>query len=157
MAKKSNFVKTEHLNIYPLSDGEMEKLIAEEVNTEMKQAYLEMLNGCKQNTEQRIWYAVWNLQLNDGTDRNVGDLSFKGLDSNGIVEIGYGIKKEYEGMGYMTEAVVAMSRWASEQIGVKYVEAETNLDNKASQRVLEKAGFISNGKMGLEGPRYVLK
>ena len=57
----------------------------------------------------------------------------------------------------MTEAVVAMSRWASEQIGVKYVEAETNLDNKASQRVLEKAGFISNGKMGLEGPRYVLK
>lgn len=157
MEKKSNFIKTEHLNIYPLSDGEMEKLIAEEVNTDVKQAYLEMLNGCKQNPEQRIWYVVWNLQLNDGTDRNVGDLSFKGIDINGMVEIGYGIKKEYEGMGYMTEAVTAMARWASKQIDVKYVEAETDPGNKASQRVLEKAGFIPNGKMGLEGPRYVLK
>lgn len=157
MVKKANVVKTERLNIYPLSDGEMEKLIAEEVNADMKQAYSEMLNGCKQNPEQRIWYAVWNLQLNDETGRNVGDLSFKGLDSNGIVEIGYGIKKEYEDMGYMTEAVTAMARWASEQIDVKYVEAETDPDNKASQRVLEKAGFILNGNMGFEGPRYVLK
>ena len=40
--KEINFIKTEHLNIYPLSDGEMEKLIAEEVKTDMKQAYLDM-------------------------------------------------------------------------------------------------------------------
>ena len=41
--------------------------------------------------------------------------------------------------------MTAMARWASEQIGVKYVEAETDPDNKASQRVLEKAGFHLNG------------
>lgn len=57
----------------------------------------------------------------------------------------------------MTEAVTAMSRWASEQISVNYVEAETDPDNKASQRVLEKAGFGLNGIMGAEGPRYVYK
>jgi len=32
----------------------------------------------------------------------------------------------------------------------------TDPDNKASQRVLAKAGFIANGVMGLEGPRFVL-
>jgi len=155
--KKGNILKTEHLTIYSLSDSEMENLIVVELDPDMKQAYSEMLDGCKQNPEQRIWYAIWNIQLNDETGKSVGDLSFKGLDSNGLVEIGYGIKKEYEGEGYMTEAVTAIARWASEQIGVNYVEAETDSDNKASQRVLEKAGFRLNGIMGVEGPRYVFK
>ena len=155
--KKANVVKTERLTIYPLSDSEMENLIVVELDTNMKQAYSEMLDGCKQNPEQRIWYAIWNMQLNDETGKSVGDLSFKGLDSNGLVEIGYGIKKQYEGQGYMTEAVTAMARWASEQIGVNYIEAETDPDNKASQRVLEKTGFHLNGIMGVEGPRYVFK
>ena len=150
-------VKTERLIIYPFSDSEMENLIVIELDTEMKKAYSEMLRGCKENPEQRIWYTVWNMQLNYETGRSVGDLCFKGLNSNGRVEIGYGIKKEYEGQGYMTEAVTAMARWASEQIGVKYVEAEADPDNKASQRVLEKAGFNRNGMMGVEGPRFVFE
>ena len=154
---KTNVVKTERLDIYPLSDSEMENMIVIELDMDMKKAYSEMLAGCKQKPEQRIWYAVWNMQLNDETGRSVGDLCFKGLNSNGMVEIGYGIKKEYEGLGYMTEAVIAMARWASEQIGVKYVEAEAEPDNKASQRVLEKAGFYLNGLMGVEGPRFVYK
>ena len=155
--KTANFVKTERLNIYPLSDSEMENLIIVELDAETKREYSEMLDGCKQNPEQRIWHAVWNMQLNDETSRSVGDLSFKGLDSNGVVEIGYGIKKEYEGQGYMTEAVTAMVGWAIEQIGVNNIEAETDPDNKASQRVLEKTGFHLNGIMGEEGPRYIFK
>ena len=155
--KKTIVLKTEHLTIYPLSDSEMEKLILVELDTETKREYTEMLDGCKQNPEQRIWYAVWNMLLNDEKSRSVGDLSFKGLDANGLVEIGYGIKKEYEGQGYMTEAVTAMVGWAGEQIGVNYIEAETEQDNKASQRVLEKNGFHLNGIMGDEGPRYIFK
>lgn len=154
---KSGVVKTEHLTIYSLSDSEMENLIDMEPDRDIKQAYSEMLDGCKQNPEQRIWYTVWNIQLNDGSGRTVGNLSFKGLDLNGLVEIGYGIKKTFEGQGYMTEALTAMTRWATEQIGVNYVEAETDKDNMASQRVLEKAGFRLNGIIGVEGPRYVFK
>ena len=54
----------------------------------------------------------------------------------------------------MTEAVTAAVKWARMQPGVKTVEAETDPDNKASQRVLEKAGFMPNGVMGKEGPRF---
>ena len=89
--------------------------------------------------------------------RTVGDLSFKGLNSNGMVEIGYGIKQEYEGQGLMTEAVLAMVLWASAQPGVSSIEAETDPGNLASQRVLEKAGFVLNGQLGEEGPRYEWK
>jgi hypothetical protein len=39
--------------------------------------------------------------------------------------------------------------------GVLRVEAETEPDNTASQRVLAKCGFVPNGIIGEEGPRYV--
>lgn len=148
-------VKTKRLNIYPLTDEEMELMIENEMDSEMKQAYKEMLDGCKQNPNNRIWHAVWNIVLNNGTHDSVGDLSFKGLNPDGMVDIGYGIHKEYEGQGYMTEAVIAMVRWANEQEGVTRIEAETDVNNKSSMRVLQKAGFVANGKIGEEGPRFV--
>lgn len=62
---------------------------------------------------------------------------------------------EFEGQGLTTEAVVAMCQWAIKQEGVNCIEAETDPDNRASQRVLEKAGFLPNGVIGEEGPRFV--
>jgi len=53
------------------------------------------------------------------------------------------------------EAVKAAVDWALMQDGVLRVEAETEPDNTASQRVLAKCGFVPNGIMGEEGPRYV--
>jgi len=148
-------IKTERLHIFPLSDEEMCEVIKKETNEELKAAYAEMLAGCLENPERRIWYALWVLQLNDGSGTIVGSLSFKGLDERGMVEIGYGMKPEYEGKGLMTEAVSAVVRWASEQPGVLTIEAETEPDNIASQRILEKSGFIPSGVIGAEGPRYI--
>ena len=150
----NNVIQTERMILYPLTENEMEAVISRETDKEMKQAYSEMLAGCIAKPEQRIWYAIWNMQLNDGSDIIIGDYAFKGLDENGMIEIGYGIKEQYESKGYMTEAVTAAVEWARMQPGVKKVEAETDPDNKASQRVLQKAGFIPNGVMGKEGPRF---
>lgn len=41
----------------------------------------------------------------------------------------------------MTEAVRALCAWAQQQPGVRQITAETDPDNRASQRVLQKAGF----------------
>ena len=57
----------------------------------------------------------------------------------------------------MTEAVQAMIRWAFAQQDVDFVEAEADPDNRASQRILEKCGFVPNGKTGEEGPRFVVE
>lgn len=150
-------VTTERISIFPISDKEMQIKIDEESNEKMKKAYSEMLAGCLKIPAQRIWYAVWLIQLNDESKQIIGDLSFKGLNTDGSVEIGYGIKPEYEGKGLMTEAVTAMAKWASTQAGVLRVEAESESNNIASQRVLQKSGFIPNGIMGEEGPRFIWK
>lgn len=150
-------VETERLYLYPTSDDEMRSLIANEADEEMKQAYTEMLEGCLLEPDNRIWYAVWNMELKKVSGTIVGDFCFKGLGNDGVVEIGYGLKEEYRHQGFMTETVKTITEWALSQEGVRAVEAETDPENMASQNVLMKAGFAKNGIIGEEGPRFVYK
>lgn len=147
-------IDTERLRIYPASREQMEAAIASEQDEELKKAYAEMLDGCIRNPDQWAWYAMWMIEQNDGT--HIGDLCFKGLQDDGIAEIGYGILEEYQGKGYATEAVQAACRWAFQHAEVKALDAEADLGNVASQRVLEKCGFRANGTIGEEGPRFTL-
>lgn len=155
MKKKNTEVKTKRMVLQPMVEEEIVELIEHTGDEEMRTAYGEMLEGSRQDQENRIWYAPWKMILNDGRQM-IGDLCFKGPVKNHAVEIGYGILPEYEGKGYMTEAVRAMTQWAFRQKDIIFVEAETDPENAASQRVLEKCGFVPDGT-GKEGPRFVLE
>ena len=147
-------IETKRIKMYPASREQMEKIIAAETSAELKDAYSEMLEGCLQHMDEWEWYAMWNIELINGT--RVGDLNFKGLDENGVTEIGYVISEEYKGQGYATEAVKAVTEWALQKNNVTAIEAETDVNNIISQKVLAKCGFIANGVVGEEGPRFVL-
>lgn len=107
--------------------------------------------------DNRIWYAVWNMELKNVPGTIVGDFCFKGLGKDGVVEIGYGLREEFRHHGYMVETVKVITEWALSMEGVCAVEAETDLKNVASQNVLMKAGFVKNGVIGEEGPRFVYR
>lgn len=147
-------IETNRLKIYAATQEIMEQFIKSQTVDELKIAYTEMLNGCLNNPNQWEWYAIWMIELKDGT--HIGELCFKGLDSDGIAEIGYGISEEYQNNGYATEAVKALIQWAFNAPQVIAIEAETESENTASIRVLEKCGFKLNGKIGEEGPRYTI-
>ena len=147
-------IETNRLKIYATSQEKMEAFI-EARNVEiLKAAYTEMLNGCLAHPDQWEWYAIWMIELKDGT--HIGELCFKGLSADGIAEIGYGISEEYQNNGYATEAVKAVLDWAFAHTEVTTIEAETDPDNTASKRVLEKCGFVLNGVIGEEGPRWAV-
>jgi len=145
-------IETERLRLRIAAQNEMSQMIERELDPELKCAYQQMLQGCLDHPEQRVWYAIWIIETKDGTQ--LGDLSFKGPAVDGAVEIGYGILTQYRGRGYATEAVGATVKWALSQPGVTRIQAETAPDNKASQRVLEKCCFQPTGKIGEEGPRF---
>ena len=96
----------------------MRCLIDKEADTEMKQAYTEMLEGCLLEPDRRIWYAVWCMELKSTPGTIVGDFCFKGLGKDGIVEIGYGLKEPYRHHGYMSETLKTITEWALSQKGI---------------------------------------
>ena len=145
-------IRTKRLQIRLASDSEMRELIDRTDDPDLRLAYTEMFTLAKEHPDQRAWYGIWKILLSD-TETEIGDLCFKGL-VDGTTEIGYGIDPAFQRNGYATEAVTAMTHWALSQTDVKRIEAETDPENRASQRVLEKAGFLPTGTMGEEGPRF---
>jgi ribosomal-protein-alanine N-acetyltransferase len=62
-------------------------------------------------------------------------------------EIGYWLGEPFWGKGIAAEAVRAVTKYAIETHGLKRVYAVPFEANKASQRVLEKAGYVPEGRM----------
>lgn len=61
-----------------------------------------------------------------------------------IPELGYWVGRPYWSLGYATEAVKIIETLAAD-LGLTCLAAETYLGNRASQRVLAKAGFQEAG------------
>ena len=86
----------------------------------------------------------------------VGTAGFFGPPgAEGRVEIGYGLVPEVRGRGLPTEVVDALVSLARQDPRVGVVVASTDPDNLASQRVLDKSGFVR--VPGGEPRSYVLE
>jgi RimJ/RimL family protein N-acetyltransferase len=76
----------------------------------------------------------------------VGMIGFKSPpDSNGSVEIGYGIVPSQQGQGFATQAVDLLVKEGFSQAEIQTIVACTVPMNSASGRVLEKNQFMRNG------------
>ena len=62
-----------------------------------------------------------------------------------IAEAGYMVAPAARGRGAATTALRLVSRWALRDVPVARVQLSTHLDNDASQRVAERAGFRREG------------
>jgi RimJ/RimL family protein N-acetyltransferase len=60
-------------------------------------------------------------------------------------ELGFVLARRYWGQGYMTEAIKAVIDWALNRGGVYRIWAVCDVDNRASARVMEKAGMQREG------------
>ncbi|KEI04417.1 GNAT family N-acetyltransferase [Clostridium botulinum] len=149
-------IQTERLELIPLSLNQLKLWIEDIITLEkeldcsykaepMKGFFLEIVKNqyeiTRKDPNNYLWHSFFFLVRKE--DRVVvGSADFKDVpNENGEVEIGYGLGKEFEHNGYMTEAVQAMCEWALKQNGVTSVIAETDLYGFASQRILERCGF----------------
>ena len=72
----------------------------------------------------------------------IGTAGFFGPpDEAGEVTIGYGMVEPEWGQGYGTKAVAKLAAVCRAHGGITAINADTDLDNIGSQRVLEKNGF----------------
>lgn len=88
-----------------------------------------------------LYHTVW-IAIDRQKRQFVAEAKFKGEpDETGTIEIGYGTYPALHRQGYMTEMVEGLVNWAGQQSGVQRVVADTEAENVASQKVLEKNGF----------------
>ena len=59
--------------------------------------------------------------------------------------VGYWISTRFAGNGYTTAALALMTMYLTDEVNLHRIEATTLLDNVASQKVLEKVGFVKEG------------
>ena len=149
-------IETNRLNLIPLT-GQQLKLWTENIDSLeielgcyyrgelMDGEFLDIVKGQIEivfNDEANYLYHSFWLMIRKSDSVAVGSACFKNIpNENKEVEIGYGLSKEFEGNGYMTETIQAMCTWVLQQEMVENVIAETESNNPLSERVLERCGF----------------
>ncbi len=160
-----DYVETERLWIFPLSPALLEvylqgqdklenvlglagisRRVAYGLRELIERTTLPMIKSVSH--DERLFHTFW-LVVEKERNRIVAELGFKGRpDAGGIVEIGYGTMPSEEGKGIMTEAVGGMVTWAAQRKDVTGILAETNKENIASIRILEKNNFSQFDRKG---------
>ena len=70
----------------------------------------------------------------------------------GLGELGYWLRSDMTGQGYMTEAGAALVAFAFDSLGLYRLELRAGVGNLASQRVAEKLGFSREGTLRKGAP-----
>lgn len=107
-------------------------------------AFEGVLEYMRDNTNPDSPTTVWGSYLFiHRTDQAVIGLGgFKGApDTEGVVEIGYGVAPSYQGQGYATQAAQALVSFAFKSPQVRVVCAHALAEENASTSVLTKIGM----------------
>lgn len=73
----------------------------------------------------------------------IGDFSYWEIDKkNSRAEIGYTLKPEYWGKGFMKEAMIQIINFGFDDLNLHSIEANINPSNENSRAILTKLGFV---------------
>jgi ribosomal-protein-alanine N-acetyltransferase len=130
----------EELSGFPAATGLREFFVSDEVSPE----FLTHLRALDSSDAWRPGFGIVDRE----TGRVVGTVGFRAPpDSDGMVEIAYGVVPDFEGRGYATQAAGMVAGWALARDGVRVVRAHTLPEANASTRVLTKCGFAFGGEV----------
>lgn len=81
----------------------------------------------------------------DHRDEVIGDLAVGMSPERGVAQIGYTLRREFQGTGYASEALSALVDLLFDRRDVHRIEASVDPENLPSIRVLENQGFVYEG------------
>jgi ribosomal-protein-alanine N-acetyltransferase len=91
-------------------------------------------------SESHPGLGIWAMELKSTGDF-IGWSCLKPLDTTPEIEVGYRLLKEHWANGYATEAARALVDYGFAERGLQRIVGVVRPDNRASARVLEKAGL----------------
>jgi [ribosomal protein S5]-alanine N-acetyltransferase len=105
--------------------------------------------------EARVWIEEWSKRWREesgcgwaaASDNGVlGQISLRTVNlDEGVAEISYWVLPEARGRQIAQQALVAVTTWAFDVLGLHRIEVIHSTQNPASCRVAERAGYIAEG------------
>ena len=143
-------IKSKQFILRPCKKGD-EKSLAENINNkkiyrntlaipypytlkDAKEQINKNLKEAKKKNQKKINFVI------DINDEAAGSVGFSKIEGH-RAEIGYWLAEKYWGKGIMTEAVKLTTKFGFEKLKLRRISAYVFPFNRASRRVLEKAGF----------------
>jgi RimJ/RimL family protein N-acetyltransferase len=97
--------------------------------------------------QQRLDQGSVTLVIGDAADAALhGSIGLRTI-APGIAQTGYWVAPEARGSGLASKALVLLSRWALATLPLIRLQLFTDVDNPASMRVAERAGFVPEGTL----------
>lgn len=125
------------------SDTETLKFLEWDAHKNIEQSYESIKNHFLSRLDRGLPEAYAIVIKEDS--RMIGTIDVHTLIHDDVGEIGYVIHKDYWSKGIVTEALQMLIPTLFHHCGFYRVEISHIVDNIASQRVIEKAGFIKEG------------
>ena len=97
-----------------------------------------------ENYERENGFCRWKV-IEKSSGKTIGSCGFARLDGTGKIDLGYLFAQKHWGKGYATEIAEATLDHGFNKLGFREIIALTDLENTASQKVLEKIGFRIRG------------
>jgi ribosomal-protein-alanine N-acetyltransferase len=135
------------------SDKEQSKFLAREAHINIEQTLNFLKTWGQSAWENHLPDFAWVIALKE-TNEPIGVFIVK--LQNQQAQIHFGISRNYERLGYITEAGSSVIEWLRSHNEIKEIWTECDFENYASIKVLEKLGFINMGikKNGLYLPAF---
>ena len=155
-------LETERLLLRKLRLSDAEAVFAYASDSEVTRYVLWDTHGSIEDSENFLSFANegyeredfggWGLVLK-ASGAFVGTCGLEAAPEHARAELGYVLSREHWGRGLMPEAVRRVIRYCFERMDLNRVEARCIAENKASSRVMEKAGMSYEGT--LRGREYI--
>ena len=101
-----------------------------------------MIHGVDENR-----WVIWAIEQRV-TRRVIGSIGIWNFnDDQTSAELSYGIAPEFQGNGYMGEALSRVTDYAFGTLQLSALEAYTEAENTPSRRLLERIGFVEWGQV----------
>ena len=154
MNKQHYRIQTERLDLVPFASAHLDGLFAMNSDPQVMR-YLGDVQTRDETAEgiarvQRRWetygFSWWAVLLR-GTDQVIGAACVQHLARNedAPLEIGWRLAAAHHGKGYATEAGRAAMDYGFDRVGVDYLVAVTDVENVASQKVMQRLGMTYRG------------
>jgi RimJ/RimL family protein N-acetyltransferase len=97
------------------------------------------------SVDDRLRDGIVRFALADArTDALCGGLGVR-IVADGVAQTGYWVAPGARGRGVASRAAILASRWALRTLSIARLQLFTDVDNLASMRVAERAGFVREG------------